>query len=291
MAKLKGVYPALVTPFKPDEQVDKEALEQIVGFLVEQGVHGFFVCGHTGEGIAMTVDERKSVAEVVMDAAPEKISVIAHVGAVTTLAATELARHASDIGAAAVASNAPPYYGRDWESTKLHYEMVAEATDLPFFAYNPLGSERVEELTSNISNFAGLKYTSFDLFELQHIKELRNGYLTVFSGRDEVFLPALVMKADGAIGSTLNFMPRLYVGVYKAYLNGQLQRARELQFKANRITKIALQYGLPATKEIMALRGMNCGHCRKPTKPMDDRERLELKTKLEEAGFLKGEEA
>ncbi len=103
-----GVIPALLTPFTADDHVDVPALEKLIKYVLDGGVNGLYVTGSTGEGISMTEEERRLVAEVSVKTVAGKVPVIVHVGATATGACQRLASHAGTIGAAAVAS-VPPY--------------------------------------------------------------------------------------------------------------------------------------------------------------------------------------
>ena len=107
--QFRKIWSALITPTKEDESVNYEALEQIVELQIQDGVEGFYCCGSSGEGLLLTLEERKQVLEHVLKAADGRVSVISHVGTIRTRDVIDLAGHAMSAGALAV-SMIPPYY-------------------------------------------------------------------------------------------------------------------------------------------------------------------------------------
>ena len=103
---IRGILPALMTPFK-DGGVDEKMLKKLVRFQLDQGCHGFFVNGSTGDGFLMTREERRRVVEVVVSEVAGQAKVIAHVGAVSSDEAAAMAVDARKAGADAVASVPP----------------------------------------------------------------------------------------------------------------------------------------------------------------------------------------
>jgi N-acetylneuraminate lyase len=267
----KGVWPALVTPLTPDDGIDVETTQRLVNDLIDKGVHGFYVCGGTGEGVLLPVAARRVMAETVIEQANGRVPVIVHVGAVSTAEAVELAAHAASVGADAVAAVPPFYYAVDFEAIKAHYQLIAGASDLPLYLYYIPGTTGVE-LTAGemwelcqLSKVAGFKYSAFDLFKLERILALAEGSLNVFTGPDQLFMPCQMLGVDGAIGTTYNILPRHFLKLYEACQQGDISRARRLQSQANDVIETFIAYGgIPAVKEILGFLGYDVGHCRRP---------------------------
>ena len=111
--------------------------------------------------------------------------------------------------------------------------------------------------------------------------------MTVFSGNDQVFLPALVMGAHASIGLTLNFMPEVYVGIYRAYQQGDLVEAKRLQFQANRVTEIIIRYGqVGAAKAVLKMLDLDCGKTRSPVMPVEGPMFESLRKELKSVSFF-----
>ena len=135
----RGIIPALVTPFDNQGNLDTHAVGPLVEHLIQQGVHGFYVCGSTGEGMHMSIQERKSMLEHVVLAAQRRVPIMVMVGACSLEDATSLARHAETCGADAISSVCPGAYkwlgepkpDLDW--CIAYFSAVASATTPPFF--------------------------------------------------------------------------------------------------------------------------------------------------------------
>jgi N-acetylneuraminate lyase len=112
-----------------------------------------------------------------------------------------------------------------------------------------------------VDGIAGLKYTSHDLLYLARLLALRDpDEVNVFSGPDELFLPCLSLGVEGAIGTTYNFMPRLYIDIMQSFLRGEFATARRLQFAADDIIGVLIKYGvIPATKALLKTLGHDVG--------------------------------
>src|SRR5438105_12767987 len=107
---LHGLVAAPHTPMREDGGVHLAPIEQQAQLLVEGGVIAAFVCGTTGEGLSLTIDERKAVAERWVKVAPPSLPVIVHVGHTSVEDARTLATHAQKIGARAFSALAPFFF-------------------------------------------------------------------------------------------------------------------------------------------------------------------------------------
>jgi len=266
---LSGVIPALLTPFSDDGEVDAHALRELTEYLVQKKVNGLYVCGSTGEGLLMTEAERCAVAGVVVQQVGGRVPVIVHVGALATRTSELLAGHAAETGADAVASVPPFYYPVGGREIAIHYRRIARAAGLPLYLYNipdathvSLGTELVRELAQE-GTAAGIKYTSYNQLGFREIIEACDESFNVLAGPDEMLLPFLLMGAHGGIGTTYNLMPDLFLELYSAWNRGDVDRARSIQFKIDRVIPIIGKYGvIPAVKAAMRLHGVDCGRPR-----------------------------
>ena len=290
MSDFGGVWPALVTCFGADGQVNVLALSDLVEYLLDKGADGFYVCGATGQGVFMSVPERKLVLETVLNQVQERVPVIAHVGCVAGTDAVDLAEHAQRSGAAAISSILPPLY-RDRRSLYAYYEALgAAAPDLPLLPYLYGGPADAVELMSelmHIPSVGGTKYTGPNMYEFKRIVELRHSDWHVFSGMDEQCLFAAMSGACGHIGSTLNIMLGLYRDIRQHYEMGDVAQSLALQDKGNRIITVLYSYGFAgALREAIRLLGIDCGHPRLPAQPLPENRREALHDSLKAAGFF-----
>ena len=279
---IRGILPALVTPYNDQGDINLAMMRRVVRFQLDAGVSGFFVNGGTGEGLLLEPDERKAALETVLDEVSGQAAVIAHVGAVATHTAVDLAAHAAKVGATAVAAIPPIYFRQDLAGLKEHYRLIAQGADgLPVWLYHIPGATGVTitpdmfaELLE-IEQVRGLKFTSSDFFSMRKIIELgKERDITVLSGSDELCVAALVMGSHGAIGTTYNMLPGLFVRLYNCFQQGDIETARSLQYEANRvIAALTSVYSLSALKEVMCKLGFDCGLPRRPIRPLSETEK------------------
>lgn len=286
--KLQGIFPALLTPFTSDNKIDEGALRRAVERNIEQGVSGFYVCGSTGEAFLLTAEERKRILEIVADQTKERVSIIAHIGAIATDLTLDLGRHAVSVKGVTALSSIPPfYYGFTRNEIIKYYSDIAEELTFPLIPYNfpklsgvTLTPEIVAELRKN-KNIVGIKFTSQNFYDLERIKTSDAG-LTVFNGFDEMFLAGLSMGADGAIGSTFNFMADKFIAIKKEFAANNIAKARELQTEANTVIQILLTADdfMAAEKYAMDIIGISYGVPRRPFMPLTADEKKFFDEKL-----------
>lgn len=204
----------------------------------------------------------------------KRCTLIAHVGNVGTRDTVELGAVAADAGYDAISAIPPFYYDFSREELVTHYRALADAVDIPLVIYNFAG--RSGRLTASDilallehPRVAGVKHTSQDLFQLERFKRLYPSAV-VYNGFDEMCLGGLSMGADGAIGTTFNFMGGLFVEMRKAYAEKCTDDALALQVRANQVIDVLIEVGVfPGTKALLKLLGHDCGECRAPFRKLD----------------------
>lgn len=287
-----GIYPAVLTPFKANLDIDFKAFEKLVEHLYASGAAGIFVGGNMGEWYTQTLEERKQVAELAVKLSKGLGKVILHVGNFRTQDAIDLARFGEKIGVDGIAS-LPPYYARLQERDVVYYyRQVAEATSLPFFLYHfpmltgyQIGKETME-MMATLPNMAGVKFTDHELLNLTNLIEFENKGLCVMNGQDQVLFPSLSMGASGGIGSFYNIIPRAFVSLYQDTRNGNMEAARQLQQEIKLFVTTVKQFPLiPAFKHILQLNGIGSGHYRIAVVPLSDNVKDKLEHYLNESDF------
>ncbi len=287
MKDLRGIYPALPTPMRADGAVNYAGLEQLVDFEIAQGIDGLYVGGSTAESFLLTEEERMKIAETALRRADGKVKVIVHTGAGGTDAAIRLSRHAGAHGADAISSVPPIYFKYTTEEIIGYYRDLIEASEMPLVVYNipaftginmTQGSAR--ELFKH-PQVVALKHTNTNMYELERILA-HNQNLVALNGYDEAFLSGLSMGATGMIGSTVNFMARKFIALRDAFNAGRNTEAFQLQREANEIIETLVEVGVfNAVKYAMELRGVDCGQCRGPFKPLTDADKQKVQAILE----------
>ncbi len=280
--KLKGILPALMVAFtEGNEAIDKEKVSLLTKKLEKAGVHGLYVGGSSAEMVLCSVNERKELLESVMDAS-EKMTIIAHVGAMSGADTIELAKHAAAVKADAISSVTPLYYKYSFKEIKHFYSSMADASGLPVIMYNipaltgtALNFDQLSELLS-LDGVAGMKFTSSDFFQLNRLKTEFPDKV-IYNGSDEMLLSGLAAGADGGIGTTYNFMPEVILSIYDHFLAGDIASAQKAQTLANRVIERVIKHGvLASSKHLIGLSGLDYGICREPLLPLDEAAKADL---------------
>lgn len=271
--KLQGVVVPIMTPFDAAGEFDPTATKRLVNYLIKRGVHGLFPCGTTGEGFLLSLDERRRVAETVIDAASGRIPVIIHSGAANTADTLALTTHANAAGADAVAVIPPFVYHHCDAALMKHYLTVANSVpDLPVLLYNfPAISNNtftfdlVMALREEAPNIIGMKDSSGSLELLTQLLAATDGEFLTFNGGDGQVLASAVMGLSGCVSGNANVMPELLVELHDLATNGALERARRLQKQVNVVRDLLGDGGnLSLFKQMVARRGIKVGDVRAP---------------------------
>lgn len=296
--RLEGMVAASFTPMKAGGDLNPEAIKPYADLMAQSGVTGVFVCGTTGEAASLTTEERKEVLSKWMEAAQGRFKVIAHVGSNCQKDAVELSRHAAEVGAWAIGSIAPGFFkpGSVKELIRFFKPIAAAAPELPFYYYNMPSMTGVDlsvsrflhEGKKEIPNLAGTKFTHNNLMEMEQCLNLDNGAFEVLHGYDEILICGTALGAIAGVGSTYNYIPSVYAGIFDAMKKHDLVTARALQRKSVEVVEVIIKYGggVRGGKAIMNLIGIECGDCRSPIASFTDEEYISLKEDLNKIGFF-----
>lgn len=271
---LRGIIPALITPFTENNEVNYDSLRRIVELNLNKGVSGFYTCGSTGEAFMLSEEERKKITQVVVEQVRGRAKVIAHVGAIDTRKCIKLAKHAEQIGADAVSAIPPFYYRFSFDEIYTHYRLIAEATDLPFIIYNfprlsgvEFSVDQVKTL-SEIDNIVAMKHTSLDLYQMQRIKAIAPGF-EIYCSFDEIYLAGRIMGSDAAIGSTYNVMAERFCALDHFFEENKIKEAEDAMKEACNIISVLVRENLfNALRYVFEKYGIPCGQSRSPFVPI-----------------------
>jgi 4-hydroxy-tetrahydrodipicolinate synthase len=292
---LKGVFPALVTPFDKEENVDEAAFRSLIQYCLPH-VDGLVPCGTTGEFPYLEVEEQKRLVEIAVEEAGGK-PVIAGAGASSTRQAIQLAQDAQKAGASACLVVTPYFLHPSDKGVYQHFYEVAGAVDIPILMYNipqvvdRYLPRRVIEDLADIPNIVGLKDSSGDLTYTMEILEFVGDRLDVFIGHDEVVLNALAGGCSGMILASAQVYPEVWQQVYTAVHAGDLAKARELQRGVQKLSRIFCRHGGGvAVKQAMKMLGVPVGQPRRPLKTVGGalihEDRAEIQLELEKLGKI-----
>jgi N-acetylneuraminate lyase len=293
--KLTGLIAAPFTAMNADCSLNLPMIQRQANALAENGVNGAFICGTTGEGLSLTTDERMQIAEQWIAAAPRSLPVIVHVGHQSLNECRALAAHAERIGASAFAAIAPTFFRvTNLEQLVDYCAQVADAgPTLPFYYYHMPAMtgadfsmhDFLKFASRRIPNLAGIKFTHENLMDYTRCLNFEEGFNILF-GRDEILLAALAMGAPGAVGSTYNYMPGIYLRLIDAFSSGDIENARRFQSMAIQVIGVMSRHGgLPVGKAMMKMIGLDCGPVRAPLQNLSPEALESLTRELQQVGF------
>ena len=244
----KGVIPAVSTWFKEDGSLDFETQFAHTDFLIDAGVHGLFFQGSGGEFPYLTLSERKQHASEVIKHVNGRVPVLLGVGSNSTNEAVELARHAEKSGADGIVAVTPFYWKLSDDSLLEFYTAVGKACSLPMVVYNfpaltgqRLNSRLLLRMAESIPTLSGIKDT-IDSYShiLDIVLRVKSAYpdFSVLAGIDVYLLGTLIAGGDGGIGSTSNFMPKVEIELYQAFLDKDFDRIIDSQRKIELLSRV-----------------------------------------------------
>ena len=275
---LKGALAASITPLADGGvALDEDGFAPVVEFLVAGGLDGLLALGTNGEGILLSVSERKRAAEVFVEASAGRLQVAVHAGAQSTGDTVALAGHAAEIGAAAVAVIAPPYFALDEASQFEHFAAAAAAcAPLPFYVYEfaitsgyAIPPTVVRRLRDRAPNLAGMKVSDRTWGELEPY--LTEG-LDVFVGYEGLIKQGMEAGAVGAVSALASGFPEIVA----AAVRGEDVDPGSLRTEVDRFPRHA------ALKHVLVRRGVTVGEdVRPPLRGLTGEERAQLDTVLD----------
>ncbi|MAX23491.1 MAG: dihydrodipicolinate synthetase [Phycisphaeraceae bacterium] len=294
---MNSLIAAPYTAMLADGDLNLELISRQAQALFASGVSGAFVCGTTGEGASLTLEERMAVAQRWCEDRPEGLSIIVHVGGTSLRDCQALAMHAQQIGADGIAAIAP-YFFKPSSISQLGQwcqAVAGAAPELPFYYYHMPAMTGVDlsmeqlltQCAPDIPNFAGIKFTHENLYDFGRCVDVSQGRYKMLFGRDEIMLSAIPLGADGAVGSTYNYAAPIYLKMIEAYNNGDLTAAAVYQQQSRQLVDLLIKYGGLATgKAIMQIIGIDCGPTRLPLSSLSTQQTKQLEADLQDIQFF-----
>jgi dihydrodipicolinate synthase/N-acetylneuraminate lyase len=293
---IRGVLLPMITPFDEKVRIDEQMMRRLVDFHISAGVQGLFVLGSTGQGPAMTIEERKQAASIALDQAKSRVTVVIHVGTADAGSTVELAEHAAAHKADAVAI-VPPYYYSDHTEYEIiaHYRAVAKAVPLPIFIYeNPKYSGisippgLAVRMKDQVPALKGIKVAYGQGALLEYVRLLPD--VSVFTGNADLF-GLVPFGLAGMINPPTSFVPELCVELFKALDGKDYGQAVEAQKRVDTAARLVgtrlRKYGRVPLQEVFRMRGFAVKRFPKwETEQMPREEVLRLERELREAGIL-----
>jgi 4-hydroxy-2-oxoglutarate aldolase len=283
--EIRGIFPALVTPFLSDESISLSSVRENICRYNETAIAGYVVLGSTGETVMLTREEADAVLVVAKEAASPQKLLIAGTGAESTSETIARTKRAAALGYPLALVKTPYYYKPVYraETYIRHYRAVADASPIPILLYSVpqftgITLETPEILTlAQHPNIVGIKDSSGNI---QRCAELVAGApkdFHVLTGGAAVIYPALAVGARGAILALAAALPEKCAEVHQLAQGGQHEQARQLQLLLARASKcIVSEHGIAGVKYAMDLRGYHGGLPRLPLLPLSEEKKRSI---------------
>jgi len=234
---IQGSIVALVTPMYENGAIDKESLEKLVKYHINQGTDALVAVGTTGESATLSENEHCEVIKTVVDYVSGRIPVIAGTGSNSTTEAINLTRKAQQAGADACLIVTPYYNKPTQEGLYLHYKAIAEAVEIPQILYNVPGRTACDMLPetigrlSKLTNIIGVKEATGDLTRVKKIRDLAGEDFAIYTGDDATSVEFCLIGGNGSITVTGNVAPRLVHEMIMAAITGDKETALAIDEK------------------------------------------------------------
>lgn len=296
MHPIGGIYPPVPTFFDADEALDLATLREHIARLLAAGITNFLALGSNGEAVHLDDDERRAVIATVRAAAGPASQVLAGAGTDSTRGTIALCRLAAEAGAD-LALVLPPHYYRGRMSRfalSAHYRAVADASPIPVALYNvpdntagvDLDAETAIALSAH-PNIVGMKDSGGNLTKMAEVIAGAHEDFAVLAGSAGFLLPALAVGARGAVTALANVAPRECLELMALFARGDLAGARALQARLIPVnTAITSGYGVAGLKAALHFNAHYGGEPRRPLPPLNEGERVKLRSLLAEADLL-----
>ena len=291
---ITGSAVALVTPFRQNMSVDRDALRRLVQFHIAAGTDIVIPCGTTGESPTLTADEHTEIIEIVREEAGNNILVAAGAGTNATDKAVSLAKNAEKAGAQAILSVAPYYNKPSQEGFYQHYRHIAETVSVPVIVYNVPGrtgsnisAETILRLADDCKNIAAVKEASDNMSQIMELLTSKPDHLSVMTGEDPLILPFMALGGDGVISVAANLLPVEVKQLVTEMQEGNLEKARAINKRLRRLFSLNFIESNPVpVKYGLSLMGMIEEVYRLPLVAMQQENKVKVETELRNLGLV-----
>lgn len=296
MAIFTGAGVAIVTPMKPNGEVNYEAFAKQIDFQVENGTDAIIVCGTTGEASTLSHEEHLDVIRYCVKQVNGRIPVIAGTGSNCTETAIYLSREAEKAGVDGLLVVTPYYNKATQKGLKEHFTLIANAVKVPIILYNIPGRtggvnilpETIVSLCEEVPNIVGVKDATDNFVQFARLMALAKGKVDVYSGNDNQIVPMMSMGAKGVISVLSNIAPQQTHDICEKYFAGDVSESARLQLEAiELIGALFCEVNPIPVKKAMNLMGMEAGPLRRPLTEMEPENAAKLEQAMRNYGLLK----
>ena len=293
MAIFKGAGVAIVTPMTADGEVNYEVLGEMLEAQIAGGTDAIIICGTTGESATLSEEEHSAVIRYAIKKVNKRIPVIAGTGSNCTATAIKLSKEAEKDGADGLLLVTPYYNKATQKGLIAHYTAIAKAVSLPIILYNVpsrtgcnLQPETIAALVKNVKNIVGVKEASGIISQIAKVKLLCGDDIDLYSGNDDQVVPIPSLGGIGVISVLSNVDPKETHNLVLDYLNGDVDKARQMQLKAIPLIDALFSEVNPIpVKKALNLMGWEAGPLRAPLTEMEASHAEVLKKTMKDFGI------
>jgi 4-hydroxy-tetrahydrodipicolinate synthase len=287
--KLYGINPPTTTPFKPNGDLDLKLVKGQVDWLIAQGVHGLACGGSTGEGHAIDAEEHRDLLAATVEAAANRIPVIAGIIVDSTREAIKRGKMVRNLAVAALQVTPVHYLFRpDDDAMVAHFRAITEETGQPVMIYNVvswcyLSPALLLRIFNEAPGVIGVKQSAGDLKLLADLLISADSKNIIFTAVDALLYPSFTLGAHGAIAAILTAVPRPCVELWDAVKAGDYAQAHNLHKRLLRLWNALSADNLPAcVRFAQELQGIPAGLSRSPMPPATPEQRSRIRDALED---------
>lgn len=294
MAIFTGAGVAIVTPMKPNGEVNYEAFARHIEFQIENHTDAIIVCGTTGEASTLTHEEHLDCIRFCVKQVAGRIPVIAGTGSNCTETAIYLSQEAEKAGVDGLLLVTPYYNKATQNGLKEHFTMIANSVKVPIILYNIPGRtgvnmlpETIVSLCGEVPNIVGVKDATGNLGQFVKLMTLAKGKVDVYSGNDDQIVPLLSMGAKGVISVLSNIAPQQTHDICAKFFEGKVDESAQMQMDAiELINSLFCEVNPIPVKKALNLMGREAGVLRRPLTEMEDANAARLEKAMKEYGLL-----
>lgn len=287
MAIFKGSAVAIITPFTSNNKVNYKKLKELIEWQIEEKTDAIVICGTTGEASTMSKEEKEKTIKFTVDIVNKRIPVIAGTGSNNTEASIEMSKYAESVGVDGLLLITPYYNKTNSKGLFKHYEAINNEVSTPIILYNVpsrtgvnISPNELLEL-SKLKNIVAIKEASGNISQIAEMKALCKDTIDIYSGNDDQIIPIMSLGGKGVISVLANIYPKNVHDMVYSYLNGDINKALNLQLDSINLIKILFKETNPIpVKTALNLMGKDVGGFRLPLYEMDNNNLILLKETL-----------
>ena len=294
MSVFTGAGVAIITPMKPNGEVNYEKLGEFIDYQIENSTDAIVICGTTGEASTLTHEEHIETIRFAADHVKKRVPVIAGTGSNCTETAVYLSQEAQKAGVDACLVVTPYYNKATQKGLIKHYTTVAKSVDLPIIMYNVPGRtgcniqpETAATLAKDVDNIVAIKAATGNMAQESKTMALAEGRLDMYSGEDGLIVPLMSIGAKGVISVLSNVAPQQTHDICAKFAEGKIEEARQLQFNAlELVDALFCEVNPVPVKHALNLQGWDMGPLRMPLCEMEDANLERLRNAMIQYGIL-----